>query len=182
MITPKVADDGRRLEKKRKRNSSPRTTWIKFYHENNTEEAKVARTDRASHQLLVHGLSRTPQGRRPPTAGPQEIQLNNLMAELSTDSLNADGVNVTQDNIVGANLLEPSPGEKTQITRITLDSRHTKACIRRAAEKSDRWGGGTHPIFFRDITLDQRKRKTLEIRGHEYAQERKNCRHPQKGG
>ena len=73
VIPPKVADDGKRPEKKRKRINSSRTTGIKFYHEHNTEEARVARLDWASHQLLVHGLSRTPQGQRPPTAGPQEI-------------------------------------------------------------------------------------------------------------
>ena len=146
--------------KKRKRKNSPRYKWIKFYHEENTQAAKEAKAERTSHQLLVHGLPRAPKGLRPPMAGPQEKILNDLMAVLSKETLGEDGINIVQDNIIGAHQIEPSPGEKTPITRITLDSRHTKASIRRAAEKSERWGNGTHPVFFRDITLDQRKRKS----------------------
>ena len=42
--------------KKRKRRSSPRYRWIKFYHDENTRAAKEAKEDRTSHQLLVHSV------------------------------------------------------------------------------------------------------------------------------
>ena len=86
--------------------------------------------------------------------------LNDLMEGLGKKTLGEDSFNIVQDNIIGAHQLDPPPGENTPITRITLDSRHTKSSIRWAAEKSGRWGNGTHSLFFRDITLDQRKRKT----------------------
>ena len=151
---PQKSDGG----KKRKRKNSPRYRWIKFYHEENTQAAKEAKEDRTSHQLLVHGLPKASLG--PTQAGSQEKTLNDLMAGLSKETLGEDGVNIVQDNIIGAQQIEPSPGEKSPITRITLDSRDTKASIRRAAEKADRWGNGTHSVFFRDITLDKRKRKS----------------------
>ena len=134
----------------------------KFYHDENTRAAKEAKEDRWSHQLLVHGLPKEFLG--PTQARPQEKTLNNLMAGLNKDTLGKDGIDIVQENIIGAHPIEPSPGEKSPITRITLDSRETKASIRRAAEKADRWGNGTHPVFFRDITLK---------RGPKYAQEGK---------
>ena len=84
------------------------------------------------------------------------------MADLSKENLGPGGVDLTQEDIVGATVLEPSPGEKIPITRITLASRHVKSDMRRAAElpKSKRWGAGTHPVFLRDISQDQRNRKS----------------------
>ena len=82
------------------------------------------------------------------------------MAGLSKETLGEDGINIAQENIIGAYPIEPTPSGKSPITRITLDSRDTKASIRKAAGKADRWGNGTHSVFFRDITLDKRKRKS----------------------
>ena len=147
--------DGNR---KRSRRSSPRYKWIKFYHEENTKAAREAKGDRTSHQLLVHGLPKTFLG--PTQAGPQEKTLNDLMAGLSKETLGEDGVDIIQDNIIGAHPIESSPGEKTPVTRLTLDSRDTKASIRRAAKRADRWGNGTHSVFFRDIPPKKRKRSS----------------------
>ena len=77
------------------------------------------------------------------------------MAGLSKETLGKDGINIVQENIIGAHPIEPTPSGKSPITRITLDSRDTKASIRKAAGKADRWGNGTHSVFFRDITLDK---------------------------
>jgi len=82
------------------------------------------------------------------------------MAELSTTNLGADGINITQNNIIGAIVLDPTTGSSSQITRITLDTRETKDSIRKAAESAGSWGNGSQSVFFRDITLDKRKRKT----------------------
>ena len=84
------------------------------------------------------------------------------MADLSKENLGPGGVDLTQEDIVGATVLEASPGEKIPITRITLASRHVKSDMRRAAElpNSKRWGAGTHPVFLRDISQDQRNRKS----------------------
>ena len=141
-----------------KRKSSPRHQWIKFYHAENTKAFKQAKELRASHQLLVHGLPKTFLG--PTQAGPQERAMNELMAGLNKKTLGEDGIDITQENIIGAYPIEPTPSGKSPITKITLDSRDTKASIRKAAEKADRWGNGTHSVFFRDITLDKRKRKS----------------------
>ena len=74
------------------------------------------------------------------------------MACLDKNTLGEHGINIEQDNIVGAHPIEPSPnGDKSLVTRITLDSRETKTNIRRAAEKAERWGSKTHAVFFRDI-------------------------------
>ena len=135
--------------KKRKRKSSPKYQRIKFFHKENSEEAKNAKKDlRPSHQLLVLGLPKDST----------ERALNDLMEELGKKVLGEDGIDIVQENIIGACQIDP-PGEITMNVRITLDSRKTKTNIISAAEKSKRWGNGTHPIFFRDITLDQRKRK-----------------------
>ena len=154
-------DGGKKKETKRKRESSKKDKWLKFYHEKQSEEDDIAKSDWASHQLLVLGLSRT-HGKRPSPGGPQEIQLNNLMADLSKDNLGPEGVDLTQEDIIGATVLEASPGEKIPITRITLASRHVKSDMRRAAElpNSKRWGAGTHPVFLRDISQDQRNRRS----------------------
>jgi hypothetical protein len=84
------------------------------------------------------------------------------MADLSKDNLGPEGVDLTQEDIIGATVLEASPGEKIPITRITLASKHVKSDMRRAAvlPNSKRWGAGTHPIFLRDISQDQRNRKS----------------------
>ena len=82
------------------------------------------------------------------------------MAGLNKKTLGEDGIDITQENIIGAYPIEPTPSGKSPITKITLDSRDTKASIRKAAGKADRWGNGTHSVFFRDITLDKRKRKS----------------------
>merc|ERR1712051_1161787 len=82
------------------------------------------------------------------------------MAGLNQETLGEDGINLVQENIIGAYPIEPTPSDRSPVTRITLDSRETKASIRKAAERADRWGNGTHSVFFRDITLDKRKRKS----------------------
>ena len=143
---------------KPKRKSSPRYQWIKFYHAENTKAFKQAKELRASDQLLVHGLPKSFLG--PTQAGPQEKALNELMAGLNKKTLGEDGIDITQENIIWAYPIEPTPSGKSPITKITLDSRDTKASIRKAAGKADRWGNGTHSVFFRDITLDKRKRKS----------------------
>ena len=66
----------------------------------------MAKKERTSHQLLIHGLPGGP-------AGPQEEVLNNLMEALGKKTLGEDGFNVVQDNIIGAHQLDPPPGEKT---------------------------------------------------------------------
>jgi hypothetical protein len=122
-ITPKPTGGGKSAENTRKRKPRTGNTELKFYYDSNSEQTKMASSDWSSHQLLVHGLSSHISGQRPPTAGPQEVQLNNLMAELSTNNLGADGINITQKNIIGAILLDPTTGDNSQITRITLDTR-----------------------------------------------------------
>ena len=93
--------------------------------------------------------------------GPHEKILNDLMEGLGKGKLGKDGFNVTQEHIIGAHRLPPSPGEKTATTRITLDSQDTKLNIRLAAERGKVFGdNGTRSPFFRDITLDLRKRKS----------------------
>ena len=108
--------------------------------------------------MLVHGLPKSFLG--PTQAGPQEKALNDLIAGLNKKTLGEDGNDITQENIIGAYPIEPTPSGKSPITKITLDSRDTKASIRKAAGKADRWGNGTHSVFFRNITLDKRKRKS----------------------
>ena len=151
---PPQKHEGHRTRKIR---SSSSYHWIKFFHDEYTRAAKEAKEERSSYQLLVHGLPKEFISHN--QAGKQEKALNNLMAGLSRDTLGAEGINIVQQNIIGAHEIDPTPGEKSPIIRITLDSRETKASIRRAAEIAERWGNGTHPVFFRDITLNQRKRK-----------------------
>ena len=64
-----LGDGGKKRETKRKRESSKKDKWLKFFHDKHTEEDDIARTDWASHQLLVLGLSKT-HGKRPPPRGP----------------------------------------------------------------------------------------------------------------
>ena len=157
----KQGDGIKKPDTKRKRDSSKKDNGLKFFHELNTDEDKIAKTDWVAHQLLVLGLSKT-HGKRPPPGGPQEIQLNNLVADLSTDRLGPEGIDLTQEDILGATMLEPYPGETQTITRITLATRGVKRSIRKAAElpEAKRWGASTHPVFLRDITEDSRKRKS----------------------
>ena len=151
---PKRSDEN----KTPKRKSSQRYRWINFYHEENSKAFKEAKEFRTSHQLLVHGLPKTLLS--PTRAGPQERALNDLMAGLIQETLGEDGINLVQENIIGAYPIEPTPSDRSPVTRITLDSRETKASIRKAAEKADRWGNGTHSVFFGDITLEKRRRKS----------------------
>ena len=163
-----------RTGEKRKRRSSPNFQRIKFFHGLDTEQAKEAKTERASRQLLVKGL---------PMNGPHEKILNDLMEGLGKKNLGEDGFNVVQGNIIGAHRLPPSPGEKTATTRITLDSRDTKLNIRLAAERNKRWGNnGTHLPFFRDITLDLRKRKNSKSEDTNVPRKDKYQETPRKGG
>ena len=77
----KKGDRGRKKEKeivpvktdgkpKRKRRSSPKHRWIKFFHAAGTPDAEKAKEDRRSHQLQVHGLPS--EFLEPTPAGPQE--------------------------------------------------------------------------------------------------------------
>ena len=84
------------------------------------------------------------------------------MAGLSQETLGEDGIDLVQENIIGAYPIEPTPRDRSPVTRITLDSRETKASIRKAAERAGRWGNGTHSVFFRDITLEKRRRKSSD--------------------
>ena len=143
-----------------KRKSGQKYQWINFYHEEGSKAFKDAKEFRASFQLLVHGLPKT---LLPPTkAGTQERVLNDLMASLSQEKLGEDGIDLTQKDIVGAYPIEPTPTDRSPVTRITLNSRETKASIRKAAVRAGRWGNGTHPVFLRDITLEKRRRKSSD--------------------
>ena len=141
-----------------KRKSSQRYRWINFYHEESSRAFKEAKEFRTSHQLLVHGLPKTLLA--PTKAGTQERVLNDLMAGLSQERLGEDGINLVQENIIGAYPIEPTPRDRSPVTRITLDSRETKPSIRKAAGRAGRWGNGTHSVFFRDITFEKRRRKS----------------------
>ena len=103
------------------------------------------------------------------------------MEGLGKKTLGEDGINIVQENITGAHKLDPY-GEGPPITRITLDSRNTKASIIWAAKKSRRWGIGTLPVFFRDITLDQRKRKTSRSEDTNVPKKDKHVDTPRRGG
>ena len=143
-----------------KRKSGQKYQWINFYHEEGSKAFKDAKEFRASFQLLVHGLPKT---LLPPTkAGTQERVLNDLMASLSQETLGEDGIDLIQENIIGAHPIEPTPRDRSPVTRITLNSRETKASIRNAAVRAGRWGNGTHSVFFRDITLEKRRRKSSD--------------------
>ena len=98
----------------------------------------------------------------PTKAGSQERVLNDLMASLSQETLGDDGIDLIQENIIGAYPIEPTPRDRSPVTRITLNSRETKASIRNAAERAGRWGKGTHSVFLRDITLEKRRRKSSD--------------------
>ena len=137
--------------KRRKSSPSPVYQRIKFFHGSDTEQGREAKMDRPSRQLLVKGL---------PFKGAQEKILNDLMESLSTHKLGRDGHDFTQEHIMGAHRLPPAPGEKTATTKITLDSQDTKLNLRLAAERGKVFGdNGSRSPFFRDITLDLRKRK-----------------------
>ena len=153
---PKRSDEN----KTPKRKNSQKYQWINFYHEESSRAFKEAKEFRASHQLLVHGLPKTLVA--PTKAGTQERVLNDLMAGLSQETLGEDGIDLVQENIIGAYPIEPTPRDRSPVTRITLDSRETKASIRKAAERAGRWGNGTHSVFFRDITLEKRRRKSSD--------------------
>ena len=100
--------------KKKKRKSSPKYKRIKFFHDENTDEAREAKKERTSHQLLVLGLPRAPLDPTPPTAGPQEKKLNELMEGLGKKMLGEDGINVVQENVIGAYQLDP-PAKKRRL-------------------------------------------------------------------
>ena len=84
------------------------------------------------------------------------------MANLSKETLGENGIDLKQENFVGAFPIEPTPKDRSPVTRITLNARETKADIRKAAELAGRWGRGTHSVFLRDITLEKRRRKSSD--------------------
>ena len=155
---PKKPDETKTKTPSRK--SGQKYQWINFYHEEGSRAFDEAKDFRASHQLLVHGLPKTLLA--PTKAGTQERVLNDLMASLSQETLGDDGIDLSQENIVGAFPIEPTPNDRSPVTRITLNSRETKANIRKAAERAGRWGRGTHSVFLRDITLEKRRRKSSD--------------------
>ncbi|MCP3852938.1 MAG: hypothetical protein GY694_22335, partial [Gammaproteobacteria bacterium] len=104
------------------------------------------------------------------------------MAELNEDNLGEAGVDLVQENIIGAHMFEPTYGARTQITKITFDSQSTKAKIRKAAEKAKRWGNsGTNEVFLRDITLDKRTRQTSKPEDPKTPKKGKTMETPKRG-
>ena len=139
----------RKPERNRKDSSSREETTIKFFHNKDSKNAKLAAEENSPYQLQVHGLE----------SGPQERKLNTLMTRLRTSEVREDGFNIEQRHIIGAIRLVPSSsGDRSPVTRLTLNSRETKERIRKAAEAAKRWGdAGNKVVFFRDIYITPNK-------------------------
>ena len=151
----------------RKRRSSPKQGWIKFFHEKGTPDAKIAEQENSAHQLLVHGLPG--EFLESTTGGPQERALNKLLTNLGKEAIGDRGITLEQEHIIGAHPIEPSSNsDKSPITRLTVDSRETKEKIRKAAEITRRWGSaGGHTVFLRDIPPEKAAQKRKRTSSNE---------------
>ena len=90
----------------RKRRSSPKPGWIKFFHEKGTPDAKTTEQENSTHQLLVHGLPGEFLESTP--GGPQERALNKLLTNLCKEAIGDHGITLEQEHIIGAHPIEPS--------------------------------------------------------------------------